>query len=990
MLNADVPRTQSLPQETAPFLTRVELVNLLFRAYPQPLSESSLSIADHTTILAGIASVLSGLGYHRKKALILKELTSGLLPALVQARKDGAAEMGVHPAASLASLDATMRAIPRESIDAPHDDSEEGVRHLLSLVCQAYGIASQKLIVTPSPNEGPTTRKGADVSSSSVLTNAAGTTVTRALKQAYSKACGSQDLKIDILRSCINLCEALPDLDGALRYSTELLRTVGSSIAPGPDSSDGSPNLPIEEQVRLANNISRTLSAARHLGLKQPEAEYWDDFLVRGIETVEPNPSRILLPHAKSELEIVETIEAKKEKNPFIYNPFMKTKASGAAEPLLVAQDEAFFSVTLQNLYDFDIVIERIQLASDGVPFDCSPQATLIGPYRTQKIFLSGAPQSAGSLIINGCIVKIRGCRERSFPTFNEPWALKADVKGRHLQLKDEARPASAVSEPGKGKGPHPPKGPTAAKLALIVIGAQPNVVVESMSAPQSAVMLLEGETKKFSVTLQNTSRTTPVDLLLVSFDDSTAAPRQSVLSSKELSPVDLYELELASAHYQPFCWLRKDDDRALQIKPGGETCLEIEVFGKPGLSCGTIQVDYGHLGIPKADIQDRFYTRRLAIPLTVTVNASIDLVRNDLVALPRDLSQPRQLSRSQKPHVINDSIQELSTDTISDTTSLSSNPFQPILDRIRSSSPSTPCCLLLLDLRSSSPNTLTIILSLSDPSSSQQPFTHTQILNPGATQRIPLPISRIYLPNAHAPIPSLNPANKRQFVVSATKSSPVAERVMREAFWYREALLGRIKATWKEEGTARTGNVELRGLSLTLRMISAFKLEDLDIKMSVTSAEPNATVEQGSQSTFHAPTSTFLTLLTTLHNRSAAPIRPLLRLQPTLANQPPNIALDLTKKLLVNGVLQRALPTLEPGQTKEVKTGFSILCSGVYEWGAVVEEVRSTRKEVDSGGRSRAATGDLDLDSLGDVGRRIWIAEEACVVVAREDVDVL
>ncbi|KAK4695710.1 trafficking protein particle complex subunit 9, partial [Lecanoromycetidae sp. Uapishka_2] len=928
-----------------------------------------------------IASVLSELGYHRKKALVLKELTAGLLPALVQARKDGAAEMGVHPAASLATLNATVRAIPVESASASREDSEEGVQHLLWLVCQGYGITSQKSIIGPVPNPATTMETKADDSSTFVTSHTAEEIVARVLKQASSKVRGSQDLKIDILRSCISLCEALPDLGGALRYSAQLLWIGGSGIAPGPDSSDGLPEIPIEEQVRLANNISRTLSAARQLGLSHPEADYWDDFLVRGIDSVDNSPSRRMLSHAISELEIAETIEAKKEKNPFIYNPFLKAKPPITTEPLLIAREEALFRVTMQNLYDFDVVIEYVKLDSDGVTFESSPQATSVGPYRTQSILLSGTPQAAGSLSIVGCTAKVRGCRERSFPIFREPWSLKPDVKGRHLQLEVQAQPASNASELSKGKGRRTPLGPVASTLALNVLDAQPNIVVKSISVPQSALMLLQGEMKTFKVTLQNTSHTVPVDLLLVAFDDSTISRRQSALTSKELSTLELYELELESAHKPSFRWLRDTSDVDFEIRPGGKTHIEIEVLGKPGLSYGTVQVDYCHLGVSRKDVKDRFYTRQLVIPLTVTVHACIDLIRNEFVTLNGGLLPPKRLAQPQDGAESSDSVP--TNPTLNGATLLEDH-LQSLLDRTSSFSRSRPYCLLLLDFRNSWANTITITVSLSDSTVSQQPYTHIQTINPGTTQRIVLPIPRVYLSNIHAPIPSLNPANRRQFVVTATKSSPEAERAMREAFWYRESLLSRLNATWEDKETGRSGNIELRGLQLTPHMLSAFKLEDLDISFSINSAEPNATVEQTSPSTYTTPTTLFLTLVTTLHNRSATPIRPLLRLQPTLANQPPNVALDLTRKLLVNGVLQRALPTLEPGETREVETGFIVLCSGVYEWGAIVEEV-SAGKERNENERARAATGEMDMDLLGERGRRIWHAEEVCTVLAHD-----
>lgn len=989
VLNTELSKARTESPDAASISTKPELAALAFRAYPSPLPDSLISTADQTTILAGIASVLSELGYHRKKAIVLKELISTLLPALVQARKDGAAEMGVHPAASLASLNGSvrLRAAPSLNSSSASNDPEQGMRHLLSLVCQSYGILPLEPIVS--------IKKGGDDEQSTTTspkqTEANGAIIARAIQQASINAIGSRELKLEILRSCINMCEALPDLEGALQFSADLLRTGGSGIAPGPDSSDGSPDLPIEEQVRLANNISRTLSAARHLGLHHPEADYWDEFLVRGIEVVETSQSRALVSHAKSELELVEKIEAKKEKDPFIYNPFLKS-SSVAAEPLLVAQEEAFFHVTVQNLFDFDVAVERIKLLSSGVPFECSPESTLIGPYRTQTILLSGTPQTAGSLSIIGCTVKVKGCRERTFPTFTEPWALKLDSKGRHVSLAQKLRPSSTASAPIKSKVP-PPKGPTATILALKVTGAQPDICLKSISLPQSAIMLLDGERRIFIVSFQNTSQTIPVDLLLLSFIDSTASQLQTALATKDISPAELYELELTSAHKQAFRWHRKDEDRDLVIKPGGEATFEIEVLGKPQLTHGTIQVDYGFLGTPKTEIEDRFYTRQLVVPLTVTVNASVGLVRNDIVSLPSDYVRRNE-------QATNDS-NGPSSETNKPTTA---SPPYP-----NHSYPSSSLqCLLLLDLRNSWPSTLTISIELRSPDDTSTlpnipTTTHSRPIHPGITHRVPVSLPRLYLPNAHDRIPSLNPRSARQFVVSSsTQTTPDAERTTREAFWYREALLSLLHVTWKDESTGRNGNVELRGLRLTPKMVAALKLQDLDISMAVSLAEPEPDdnnnknngssvaasvvqeVKQLDATTFAVPTQTFLALTTTLRNRSpSTPIRPLLRLQPSLANQPPAIALDLSKRLLVNGVLQRSLDDeIPPGGEARVRTGFVVLSSGRYEWGGMVEEVVRRKGVVGGSGRrrERAATGERVLE---DEGRRVWFCERPCTVVA-------
>lgn len=61
---------------------------------------------------------------------------------------------------------------------------------------------------------------------------------------------------------------------------------------------------------------------------------------------------------------------------------------------------------------------------------------------------------------------------------------------------------------------------------------------------------------------------------------------------------------------------------------------------------------------------------------------------------------------------------------------------------------------------------------------------------------RFILPIERFVLPKSvtSAPIPSLT---NRQFVVTGLASD--VEKAQRELFWYREELLKRVQANWKE-----------------------------------------------------------------------------------------------------------------------------------------------------------------------------------------------
>ena len=1011
VLNVHEPQ----PHDTAPtylasFPTKSEIAAVLFRALPNSASEKTLDTIDRLRILAGIASVLSSLGHHRKKAFISRELVYILLPALVQSRKESAAELGVHPAASLSSYDLNGVGAGLEEVFGRYGSSEHGARSFLALVCEVYGV-----VLSTSPGF-----KYAELKQDSTQTDTipekvetlytAEAVEARAVRHATLRSFGNQTLKLDVLRASINVCEALPDFRGVLQFSSDLLRTAGSGIVPASDTHDGSPSLSIEDQGRLSQNISRTVGAARQLGLDHVEAEYWDEFLVREIKILKSKHEKFPALHDKTHLAVPNELGIEKERSPFIYNPFL-TKPGSLAEDMLIAHEEATFIVTVQNLYDFDLDIEWIKLDSSGVLMDTMVRGVVIGPYRTQEIQLLGTPNASGSLSITGCTAKIKGCRERGFPTFKTPWKDKQDGKIKLLGLAaasiEKVRPVSVTSDPTRSQPRRLLKGPVSSKVVIKVIEFQPHLLLKGISLPQSAIMLLDGETRKFVVTLQNASSTVPVDLLLPTFTDSSLSLLQSVLSNKDLSPPDLYEAELSLYRRKALKWRRHADEAEPLIAPNERFTLEIEVTGKPGLTSGLIQIDYGYLGIPRAEVRDQFYTRQIILPITITVNRSVSLIRNDFLPFTGDFAWHNQ-QRQQLP---NGSAQSTPPDrrsrAISRTSTRTENRFQSLLERLGLGSHGNDHCLLLLDFHNSWPKPLSISVqvreSLSKPSSHCDPwkraYTVHEVLQPGHTSRLVLLLPRISLPNPHTPIPSLNPANKRQYVVSASKISPEAELTSRESFWYREEVLKYIRASWEEETTGRTGEIPLRTLQVTPSMVQALKLEDVAVSMRLTSSDTPSSpdsqppaVGQTARSSFSAATDAFLTLHIAIHNRLPTPIFPLLRLQPSLLHQAnPAIALDLSKKFAFNGLLQQALPLLKAGESKEVELGCVFLCGGEFEIAAVVEEVRVWKPGKGDAERTGSDVGgedDLLDDGIvkGSGERRIWAAREPCVIVVRDE----
>ncbi|EPE29881.1 hypothetical protein GLAREA_01041 [Glarea lozoyensis ATCC 20868] len=930
---------QQMPDLKPPRLgirpTRTEITTALFRALPTASSSpESLSLVDRIIILSGIASILGMLGYYRKKAMVLRELVIVLIPGLVQARIKGAAEMGVHPAAGLAainSLNGTNNGAG--ALDLGEGDVEMGVDKFLGLLTSTYGVVASEL------NSDAVAQDDSDEAA-----------IARIVQNANTRYFGGRNLKMDVLRSCINIAEALPDFHGVLRFTADLLRTVGSGIAPGARNEDAFPTMTREEQVRLATNISRTLSAARHLGVKDLHAEYWDEFLVRGVELEALPVARTPIPHTKKELPGATAVTVTSKTNPFIYNPFLKAPDASAVEHLLVSGEGAIFRVTLQNPYEFDIELESLKLESDGVEFVSGTQKTTIGPYRTQILTVSGTPKVAGQLKITGCIITVKGCRERRFPIFQEAWspqrALKVKTIGVASVFKPKERPVSTDSKALVNTPPMLPPKPIS--LALNVIDKQPVVVVKSTTLSQSAIMVLEGEKRKFSVTLQNLSKESPVDLLLFSFKDSTQAPLQNALGSRDASPAELYECELIFAQKQALRVVQEGDKKPF-IEAGGTATFEIEVLGRPGLTHAMVQIDYSHLGVPQDEVQERFYTRQVSLPVTITVNASVELSRIDFMPLTGTV--PKSLwSKSSSNSDPNDN---LKTDDY---------------------------CLVLFDFRNIWPSRLNVHLAIASHNVIEE-----EVL-PGNTARLMFPLPRIFLEDPAAAIPALDPSRARQFVVSTGRISAESERNSREAFWYREEILKMVKATWTTtSGPTRTGEIELRGIRLTQRMIDAIKVEDIGIELLL-----NGT--GGTISKHEVSTDSFSELSIKVINRMTEPLSPLLRIQPSLKSPSHNASLELAKKLVWNGVLQQSIPPIPAKSSTEIKIGMTALCRGEFEISASIEEARMQQtpleivKDASSPSRPRANTRTMMDALLGAKERRIWYSRESCLVVVRDE----
>ncbi|KAJ9622461.1 hypothetical protein H2203_006683 [Taxawa tesnikishii (nom. ined.)] len=413
-------------------------------------------------------------------------------------------------------------------------------------------------------------------------------------------------------------------------------------------------------------------------------------------------------------------------------------------------------------------------------------------------------------------------------------------------------------------------------------------------------------------------------------------------------------------------------------------------------------------------------FTRQVSVPIDITVNASVQLHRVDVANFPSDFAWSNQHRQRLLDSADGDE-KPRPRRSLSRPIERGGSRFKALLERVGVASDDESHYLLLLDIRNAWPSPLSVSIDVREPPSPsstdidtdtedwKRAYTVRDVIHPGHIARLVLLLPRLYLPNPHAPIPVLSRKNERQFVVSTDVFSPAAERAARESFWFREAILKRLRGVWKEENSEREGEIALRGIRLAPRMVEGVRLRNLSIELSITGSDPSASPTDGEEgeadkdrehaasgitqlghARYSAPVAVPLILRARIRNRSAStPIRGILRLQPRLSNQLSAAALDVGKRLMWTGLLQRPLPALQPGQTISADLGIVVLAKGDFEVGALVEEVRVA--EVGKGGAAGeedGGDGAEDMEGRGlweGMERRVWCAREPCTIHAKD-----
>ena len=179
-------------------IRKTDLAQLLIDA--QQRSWSSSFIDKYLNVLAAVITSLSRLGLKRRHVFYVKDLLQRLVPTLIEARKIGASEMGVHPATG---------------IPQPHDrsrdstlDLTQGTRALFSLVTQTAGVSATV------PDED----------------NSIDGIRQRLQRWCKDSASGDQSIRVEMLKLCVSVCDALPDIPASLHFTSQLLRNARRAV----------------------------------------------------------------------------------------------------------------------------------------------------------------------------------------------------------------------------------------------------------------------------------------------------------------------------------------------------------------------------------------------------------------------------------------------------------------------------------------------------------------------------------------------------------------------------------------------------------------------------------------------------------------------------------------------------------------------------------------------------------------------------------------
>jgi len=851
-------------------LTRLHIAEFLFRAFPLKTIPSPTSSVDTALVLAGMSSVLGELGLDRKQAMVNKELLAALVVVISQARRIDLSVFGLVTKPDYPDVSSDPSRTVSTGMDA-------NIQALMDLTGRAYALVQQ----SKTPQRGS--------SAENDKTALAQETINEAVQDANLQSYGSLRLKLELLRLYSNVGEVIPDYAKVVSYTAAILDIIGPHSAPS-SRFGGRIKLPKDEQIRHFTKIQSAVSFLPDTSASRANGLYWDPFLIRKLELLPPPPQLSLLQRSLNNLKLdFHELEAGREGGPFLHEAFAKTTTESVTEVMLVSRETVEFVVSLQNLYDFEVVVESLSLFTDGVPFAATSESTTLPPRGLHRANLRGRPLAAGKLHVLGCKVKIQGCREEDFFLVEQPWSMTKDIK-----IKASGLPQPDIVSLSKGRSI-----PQTKAFSYDVLESQPMLSVVSSSLPPPVMSLLDGESHSFNITVHNDSTDTDIDFVHLSFEHGYIGKRASPLSDLEQ-----YETDYQHIHRPIMCCKQRED--ISNIVPGASADYQIEVHARLALRECRILFDYAHLRGDLLKMKKKFFTRQSSLPVTFKISPSIEPISYDFISMPYTMVSFGETHEQRDAFV------------------------------------------WVLNVRNAWVRPLHIITrnhAESEGGRNTAGLTKmTETVQPGHVVRLSTIVPKLYVEDTSRPIPSLTGGSEKQFVVSKTRRASNIELNSRELFWYREELLKQISVEWKEQGSDRCGEMDLRSVTLKPQMLDIIKRDAIHIKLRLTSSEEDSGGENQLQGNAEdVEIDSMLSLTIDLTNKTQHDVTAFLRVSFELGTQVAELAdTDVSHCLAWSGQLEKPLQTLTSGQGMMLEYGLTALSAAQYVANVTVLAVTS------------------------------------------------
>jgi hypothetical protein len=644
-----------------------------------------------------------------------------------------------------------------------------------------------------------------------------------------------------VIKLCVSICDKVQEVSNSLLLRSLLLTKYLNTLTDN-------------EQTTLLSEIRSTIKSNPSYALN-----YFDPFLIRGARlNISSNPPKL-------ELKVPDN--TKKNNDPFIYNPYAN-KAETAEVHLLVQGDISELILSIQNPFAFPLDITDIKI----VNFETVKSSFTIPPKKLHTIIVPVKPLKSGIFNVDSISVKIFECSLQDFKIVD---SIRPEVFKKLEPLHRTGDETVLLND--KEKLSNIEKRANFTKLDIRVIHSQPSL---QLISPLDTILLLEGGETSLSLRFKNNS-SIEINHLKFSNWDSTKTPLKSALENRSLSMNEVNEIEYFMVKNSLIV-----ENEIRSIQPFEEFDLNVKILGKRGLNQINLFIDYGHV----VGSSNEIYSRRLSIPLSVSVMNCIELASCDVIPL---------------------NFTEFSCDNLKD--------WKP--------KHTSDYALFIIDLRNTWNKSIAISVELFD-------FKLSEIIVPLETKRLVLPFKRFSIGKANetAKVPSLL---KRQYILPQVSKNEDA--FLKKVFWYRQEILNNIRGTWSVDNYS-TGDIEFRGIRISQKMLNVLKIDEISIEFELRDIEFTKT------GAYHCiKTDEFFTINVKVTNNSDRDVKGVLR----------NIPLSLTygsidKRLLYNGTLQQVIPNpIKSGESYQIQIGAVILETGDYEFGAVFDEFRTDEQTV-------------------------------------------